>query len=363
MTMPDIRLRRMINQQLTQPQFTTPLELVRWMGAVQAQDFLASLWGVGSRIPGSTEQRIEQAIADRAIVRTWPMRGTVHLVPAEDACWMVRLMGPRVIQKYRSYHQKAGLNEEIFARSREIFVRALEGGRQRTRGELYQLLEAEGISTANTRGLFIIGQLAHEGLVCLSARQGKQPTLALLDEFAPNARALSREEGLAEMALRYFRSHGPATVQDFVWWTGLTVTDARVGLETIKGQMIEEALDGQTYWWMEPSQRQPAPEPTLHLLPAYDEYLVSYKDRSAALDPRYAWLQDPRLHLGPTLIIDGQVAGTWKRSIKKKGAALEVMLTRKLDVSENTLLEAAAQRYSAFLGLPVVLTVSEKLGG
>ena len=261
-------------------------------------------------------------------------------------------MAPRVIQKYRSIYQKVGINEEIIARSREIFVRALEGGRQRTRRELYQMLHAEGIETTNNRGGHIVGQLAQEGLICVTERQGKHPTVALLDEFAPNGRVLPREEALAEIALRYFRSHGPATIRDFAWWTGLTTTDARAGLEAVKGQLIAETVDTQQFWSMDLPLRAPAAEGTLHLLSDFDEYLVAYKDRSAALDPRYAWLQDPYTHLGPVLLIDGQVCGVWKKTVLDGRLVMEITLARPLTGSETDRLDAEIRRYAEFLEMP-----------
>jgi hypothetical protein len=355
MTMKEISVQRLMSQRLLQPTFATPAEVVRWMGAVQAQDFLGSLWAIGCRMQDATEEVVEQAIVERTILRTWPMRGTVHFVPAEDARWMLDLMTPRVIARSQYYYRQAGLDEAIFARSRDLFIRALAGGKQLTRGNLYELLEAEGIATANSRGLFIIGNLSQTGLICFGARQGKQPTFTLLDEWVPNMRTLTREEALAEMALRYFRSHGPATIHDFVWWTGLLMTDARAELDAVKSHLIEDTIDGKTYWWAESVVSAPVSSPALHLLPAFDEYMVSYEDRSASLDPQHEKLLASENHLSSIIVIDGQVVGNWKRTFKKGAVVIETTPARTLTPAERDLFEAAAQRYGEFLGLPVVI--------
>lgn len=355
MAVADIGIQRLATQGLARPAFATAAEVVRWMGAVQAQDFLGSLWAIGCRMERATEGDIERAITERAIVRTWPMRGTVHFVPAEDARWMVDLLAPRVIARLQGVYRQAGLDEEVFARSRDLFVRALEGGRWRMRGDLYALLEDAGIATANYRGLHIVGRLAQEGLICFGPREGKQPTFTLLDEWAPDARTLVREEALAEVALRYFRGHGPATLRDFVWWAGLLVTEARAGLEAVRSRLVEETIDGQTYWWADGTPCAPAPPPALRLLPPFDEYLVSYNDRGASLDPRIngVWARGDALS-SPIIVIDGRVVGAWKRTFKPGAVAIEATLARTLDDAERVAFDAAARRYGEFVGLPAI---------
>ena len=353
--MRSIRFPRLVNQGLVQPGFKSPAEVVHWMGALQAQDYLGSLWAIGIRMPGATEKSIERAIEARAIVRTWPMRGTIHFVPAEDARWMVRLMGPRVATRIQSIYRKAGLDKKVFAHSQDVVIRALEGGERRTRKDLYAQLEAEGIATGDGRGLQIIGHLARQGLICFGPRHGRQSTFTLLDEWVPQARNLEGEEALAEMALRYFRSHGPATIRDFVWWTGLLVSEAQIGIEAVKPQLLEETIDGITYWSAETRFGEPESSPDLFMLPSYDEYLVSYKDRSAALDPQYKWLMKAENHLRSTIVIDGQVIGNWKRTFKKGTVKIEARLARDLSTSEHQRYEEVVRCYAEFLGKPAEL--------
>ena len=353
--MPDIVDQRLINQQLVQTSCKTPDGIVRWFGAVQAQDFLGSLWAIGCRLPGITDESVEQAIADRTILRTWPMRGTLHLIPAEDARWMVNLMAPRSISRAQGRYRKAGLDEDIFARAREIIIRALEGDKKQTRNDLYRLLEAGGIDTEDGRGLQIIGYLAQEGLICFGSRDGKQATFVLLDEWAPDQRTLTQSEALAEVALRYFSSHGPATIQDFVWWTGLTTSEARSGLESVKSQFVQETIKDITYYYNEQVDEYSEYSLSVHLLPAYDEFMVGYKDRSAALNQHSMWLSSPENHLRPIILIDGQVTGSWKRSFQNSEVLIETRLIRSLSVSENEKLLDTTQRYEKYLGMPVVL--------
>jgi len=350
-----IRIQRLNNQRLLRTSFETPVEVVRWLGAVQAQDYLGALWAIGCRMRAATEAGIEQAIADRSIVRTWPMRGTLHFVPAQDAHWIVKLMGARVNGRVQSIYRRFDLDETVFAHSHTAVVRALEGDRQLIRKDLYACLDDAGIDTGNGRGLQIVGHLARLGLICFGPRQGKQPTFVLLDEWVPAERRQAPADALAEITIRYFRSHGPATIQDFVWWSGLLVAEAQHGLEAVRSQLREETLDGETYWWGEPQAEAILNSPALFLLPAYDEYLVSYKDRSASLDPRYEWLLKGENHLRATIVMDGLVAGNWKRTFENGAVRVEAILARELTGAESEALVDAQRCYGEFLGKPVAM--------
>src|SRR5436190_12459377 len=249
MTGKEIALQRLVHQQIAQPTFAHPSEVVAWLGAVQAQDYLGALWAVGLRTPGATEQTIEQALAEKTIVRTWPMRGTIHFVAAADVRWMLELLAPRVVQRTRSRRAELGLDEDVIAASAKVIAGALEGGKQLPRNAIYELLEQAKIATASSRGLHILGRLAHDQLICYGARAGKQPTFALLDEWAPHAKSLPHDQALATLAQRYFSGHAPATMQDFMWWSGLTTKEAKAGLAAIEGQLEHTSIDGQEYYF------------------------------------------------------------------------------------------------------------------
>jgi hypothetical protein len=355
MTNSDIAHLRLQNQYISSAAFEKPVDMVRWFGAVQAQDYLGALWAVGLRCRNASETDIERAIADRTIVRTWPMRGTLHFVATADAKWMLKLLTPRVVavnaQRMRQYF---GLDEATVARSKDLLAKALEGGRQLSRNAIYEVLEAGGISAVAGRGLHITQRLAQDGYLCFGAREGKQQTFALLDAWASNARALERDEALAELARRYFMSHGPATLQDFVWWSGLIVSQARAGIEMAKPHLVQEMIAGQPYWFSSSTQAATDTSKVAHLLPPFDEYTVAYKDRSAVMNPAYATKVNTGYGIfAPIIVINGQVIGTWKRAFKKNSVAITLSPFAKLRKTDMPAIEEAAERYGEFLNSAV----------
>ena len=352
--MPDSSVlnRRLSAQRLSGAPFATPAAAVAHFGAVQAQDYRAALWALGQRVQGATEATIVQAIAEGRIVRTWPLRGTIHFVTPGDARWILGLSAGRVVRGMAGRHRQLGLTDDDFARSRRALVAALSGGQRLARPAAYATLEAAGVATTGQRGIHILGRLALEGLLCFGPHEGKQPAFVLLDEWVPPGRTLAREEALAELARRYFASHGPATLADFVWWSGLTATEARAGLEAVAGDLASDEFDGQTVWFA-PAAAPAAPaSPLAHLLPVYDEYLVGYRDRGAALPAEFAARPDSGNGIfRPPLLLDGQVAGTWTRQIAKGEVVVTLRLFRALSEAERAAVAAAVARYGAFLGL------------
>jgi hypothetical protein len=348
---------RLANHGIANPTFAQPGDVVTWLGAVQAQDYGGALWAIGQRMTGATELSIEQAIAERAIVRTWPMRGTLHFVAARDVRWLLALLTPRVIAHSAGRYRQLELDEATFARSKEVFARALQGGKQLTRAEMLEGLEQAGIPTAGQRGYHLLGRAAQDGLICFGTRRGKQQTFTLLDEWVPLTGSLPREEALAELTRRYFTSHGPATVHDLMNWAGLTSAEAETGLAAAGKTLIRETIADRVCWM--PCN---APEinhvtPSVHLLPGFDEYLLGYRDRSAVLDPANAQRICPGGNgmFNPTIVIDGIVAGTWRRTLKATAVVIETTPFRPLTAAEDEALDAAADRYGRFLGLPVAL--------
>ena len=342
---------RLHSQRIAATTFEDPAELVGWLGAVQAQDYLGSLWAIGLRTRGATEKRVELAIADRAIVRTWPMRGTLHFVAAADARWMLALMTPRVVAASAGRLERDyGLSEKVVGRSREVVARALEGGRRLTREALYETLDRARIPTAGGRGLHLTWRMAHDGLICFGPRQGKQQTFVLLDEWVPPASRPARDEALAELARRYFTSRGPATVHDFAWWSGLLLSDAAAGLNMVRKELDSFALADRTYW-TSPSAPSDGVYRRAFLLPAYDEYTVAYRDRGTLVDPADAPLAAGMDILRPAIVVNGRVAGTWNRTLGKQSVAFEWRPFSRLGATARRAVTAAAGRYAAFLGL------------
>jgi len=346
---------RLSAQAIVDARFDAPADVVRWLVAMQAQDYYGALWAVGLRMRAAREAAVEQAIAERRIVRTWPMRGTLHFVAAEDTRWMLELLTPRVIALNAARIERDfGLDAAVLKRCRRVVEKALRG-KALTRSELYAALDAGRIASAEQRGIHVTGRLAQEGLICLGPRAGKQPTFVLLDEWLPAVPRKTREEALAELAQRYFRSRGPATAQDFAWWSGLTVKDAQAGIALAQSQLAQDVINGTTYW-LSPSAATPRSTNAIHLLPPFDEYLVAYKDRSAALDPSLG-----RQVIGinglvnASIIRDGHVAGVWKRTLQKQSVAVLPSLFSPLPRAHHQALARTAKQYGAFLGLPVTM--------
>lgn len=325
------------------------------MGAIQAQDYLGSLWAVGLRLPSAVESEIEEAVAARIIVRTWPMRGTLHFVPAADVRWMLRLLTPRVIARSAGRYRELGLDAGALTRSRKVVTRALAGGRGLTRVEVYAELQRGGVSPEGQRGIHILGHLAQHGLICFGPRKGKQATFVLLEEWLPPSGDLSREEALATLAERYFASHGPATVHDLAWWTGLVIKDAQEAIAAAGSALVSESSEGRR-WFTTAGGARPAarskPRAAV-LLPPWDEYVVAYKDRSAALDPPVG--RGERVYaVGLSLIvIGGRVRGSWRRLLAGSTVRVSLDFWTAVTSAERRAVETAAKRYGRFLGRPV----------
>jgi hypothetical protein len=349
----DIARLRLLNQHINGARFTQPAQLVAWLGAVQSQDYAGAKWALGLRLPGVIDDEVERAFTAGAILRTHVMRPTWHFVAPADIRWMLALTAPRVHATSDYYYRKSGLDVALFARSADTLTRELQGGHERTRDELRDALERDGVATHDPLRLsYIMMRAELEGLICSGARRGKQFTYALLEERVPPARVLERDEALAELTRRYFTSHGPATARDFSWWSGLTVADAQRGLAILGADLQREEVEGQTYWLASSALPARAHIEAAHLLPNYDEYGVSYQDRSAIFDP--ANLEE--FVFSHILIVNGQIVGTWKRTLSKRAVAVEMSAFAPLPDAARQAANAAAQRYGAFLGLPVELS-------
>ncbi|MFN8396952.1 MAG: winged helix DNA-binding domain-containing protein [Bacteroidia bacterium] len=293
-------------------------DCVHGMCAMQAQDLGQARWALGVRVPGLRASDVDAALARGEIVRTWVMRGTLHLLHAEDVRWVVSLVEGANRAKTRPLHRRLELDEETLARSVDVICRALEGngGESGTialqRKEVFAAVEAAGISTEGLRGAFMLYEAAHLGLICLGPMAGKQDTYVLADKWLPEAKPKSRAEAIAELAGRYFQSHGPATLEDFVWWSGLGVREARQGLMDVAGMLERVAFDGMDYWMGREVSSAPSNNETL-LLPGFDEYLIAYRNRSLILDEAHssAVISSNGI-FRPFIVQDGRVVGTWK---------------------------------------------------
>jgi len=354
----DVPHLRLGSQRLTGAGFETPQEVVRWLVAVQSQDFAGAKWALGLRMPHATDSQVEQAYNQGAILRTHLLRPTWHFVTPADIGWLLALTAPRVHAANAHYYRKVGLDDETFRKSNAALEKALAGGRHMTRNELREVLEAAGIPTGDSMRMgYLMMRAELDGVICSGPRRGKQFTYALLAERAPGARALEREEALAELTLRYFLSRGPATVQDFAKWSGLTVADGEAGLQAVKSRLRQEMVDGKPCWLSSEEPPAPPEPPLVHLLSIFDEYISSYKGWSAIVDvDRSNKLVAMGNALTYILVIDGQIAGTWRRTLRRGVVSLEVQRYRALSEAEEEALAEAARRYGDFLGLRAELS-------
>ncbi|GHO76743.1 hypothetical protein KSD_45140 [Ktedonobacter sp. SOSP1-85] len=350
----DIAQQRLLSQRINGERCQTPEEVVRWLGAMQAQEYQEALWAIGLRTRSATLAMVEQAIAEGKIVRTWPMRGTLHFVPAQDAKWMLELTATRMIAKDKRRQEQLELDETIIERAAQLLHDALHGGKRLSRPGVMTLWEDAGISTRGQRGYHLLWYLAQTGLICLGPYEGKQQTFVLLDEWVPQPRKFSREEALNELVKRYVASHGPVTVHDFAWWTGLTISEARTGFHAVRSELCVEKHNGQEYWFSgDVLNGEAHPSSDFYLLPGFDEYLLGYKDRSAVLAAEHVQKVVPGNNgvFMPMLVVAGQIAGTWKRTLKKN--ELDILL-KPFDQSFDLETEAreAVSSYYDFRGLP-----------
>ena len=357
----DIARRRLANQHLIGLPLATPVAVVRELGAVQSQDFAGGKWGIGQRTRASTDADVEAALTAGTIVRTHVLRPTWHFVAAKDIRWMLELTGPRVRARMAPYDRHLELDEKVFARSAAAITKALQQKKELTRGELREVLGRARIGTMGTQRLAHIMMRAElDGLVCSGARKGKQSTYALLEERVPPARAPSRDEALTELSRRYFATRGPATLQDFAWWSGLSVGDAKKGAESLGSSLEHATVDGRKYWSFGPVPSTKGSAGAAHLLPNYDEYFIGLKDRSAIQElvkGRVVGLPGD-MAFANLVVVDGQMVGGWTRSVTPRAARVKVRLAVKVTPRQLRSIEAQARRYGEFLHRPVELVIA-----
>jgi hypothetical protein len=352
MKTPDLLRLRLHNQQLTDPRGRSPQHVVSSLVAMQAQEYAMAKWAIALRlkIPAG-DADIARAFDDGKILRTHAMRPTWHFVAPADIRWLLCLTGPRVHAACGYLYRRFELTGAVFRRSDAIIARALEHGRFLTRTALQTELARAGIKAAGTRLAGIVIHAEQEGLICSGPREGRQFTYALLESRAPDAAVLSRDAALAELARRYFASRGPATAHDFACWSGLTLADARAGVESLGSGFERETADGKV-WVFRP--QRPAPRPaagSAFLLPDYDEYGMSYKDRGALL-PSASGSGSRRITLAYNrmIVVDGKIVGSWRRSLERGSLRIETDYIVPMNRARVAAVARAARRYAAFLG-------------
>ena len=352
----DVLLRRLRTQRVACPEaqkFASVPEAVRWMGAVQSQDYLAAKWAVGQRVRGCTEVAFDGAYSRGEILRTHVMRPTWHFVAPEDLRWMLALTAPRVNALRAYQNRRHELDGPTFARCYAVIARTLRNGNHATRDELGEVLDKAKIGGGPDRRGHILLGAELEGLVCSGPLRGKSHTYALVEERAPRvARLPSREEALCELARRFFQSHGPATLKDYAWWSGLTVADAQAGIEGSLPALAREVVGERTYFFDDRGPHRVLDDGAVHLLPNFDEYALAYVDRENMLDVRHrSRLGEHRNLLFANLVVrKGRVVGTWQRKLTNKTVSVATRLFVRPGTADRRALARAIEGYARFLG-------------
>ncbi len=355
---PDLGRRRLGNLLLGEHPFTDrdsgPEQVTRWLGALQAQELGSGLWSLGARLPGSTITSISEAVAEGTILRTWPMRGTIHFVPAQDARWMLASTGVLALRGVRARWDYLGINENTVQQGAEVLRQALVGGRRLTRSQANEVLRDAGLNSEGQRGYHMVWYASQIGVTCIGPNEGKEQTVVLLDEWAPDQVDRDSDDALRELALRFVRSHGPVTAADFARWTGLGVRAAKVAIVANDEAVTPLDLDGTTYWT---AREERPPVAGVVLLPGFDEFMLGYKDRSAMLSDEHKQRIVPGNNgvFRATVVIDGEVVATWKRTARASTDVVVVDEFVPLPARRRGAIETAFERYSAYLERPLTV--------
>jgi hypothetical protein len=352
---------RLRNQHIATRGLRRAADIVSWFGAMQAQEYEPAKWALGLRMQdGAVAVDVQQAIDAGHILRTHVMRPTWHFVAAIDIRWLLELTAPRVHRILSYYNRALELDARTLTRAAGVIERALRDGRHLTRDELADSLQRARLAMAGYRLARVVMHAELEGVICSGCRRDRQSTYALLGERAPNARPLPREEALATLGQRFFRSHGPATIRDFAWWSGLTTADGKRAAEMTRAR--PETIDGLTYWTVGQSPRGTARDQSVHLLPIYDEYLVAYRDRKAVPHGPSAGASasTESVTFQHAIVIAGQVSGTWRLTRSPHAVQIRATLRRRLKSTERHALSSALKRYEGFLGLPIVFSIGQR---
>ncbi|MCC6790445.1 MAG: AlkZ family DNA glycosylase [Thermomicrobiales bacterium] len=355
-----IAVRRLANQRLIGPPFQSPVDAVSALTAVQAQDYAGACWALAQRSGRVSARSIDQAFDDGQILRTHVMRPTWHFVRPDDIGWLLKITGPRVHAINAPYYRKFELDESTPRSAHESMIAALVGGNHLTRQEIAGQLQNHGIAASGPRLAYIMMHAELEAVICSGPRRGKQFTYALLAERAPGARRLSQDEAIRELVLRYFTAHGPATVRDCAWWSGLTIGTVERGV-SLAGAELEHAMVGGARYLAGAQHNAPVEKsPVVHLLPNYDEQLIAYRDHSVSFDPSVYQRLEPGsgILFAHIVTIDGLVVGGWRRTVGARSAEIVVRLLRPLESAELAALDVAVAGYAEYLGVPVNGTVT-----
>lgn len=330
-------------------------EVVHHMGAMQAQDYAGAKWSLALRLAKATEQEIEEAVSQKQVVRTWALRSTLHFVSPKDVRWMLTLLREKLIHNAALNNNRLGLDEKTLKKGIDTIAKSLEGGKILTRDELSEFLQRKKLAVSENRLSHFLGRAAIEQLICFGPRKGKEYTFTLLDEWVPATTSLSKQASLAELASRYLNSHGPATVKDFTWWSGLPPAAAREAFELVRNTFSRETIDGTEFWLPASPAAGHKISGATYLLPGFDEYMLGYTGRGLVAEEQHV---KKLMGLGnavfpATVVINGKVEGTWKRTLLKDRVLVEVTPFSTFSPARQTAVAKAAKHFGRYLSFPV----------
>lgn len=345
----DIHKIRLYNQLLMGTNLRKPEEIVSYMGAMQSQAFDMAKWAIGARLPGLTNQCVDQAISTHKIIRTHVLRPTWHFASAEDIHWMLELSSPRLKPIYLGYGKSIGVDQGYVLKNFHLVEKLLEKEDHLTRQEIIKRLVLDGIdmNSHKLNQLVVFGEL--EGVICSGEVKGNKHSYCLLQKHLPRVHFPTKEEAIEKLTRRFFTSHAPATLQDFIWWSGMRISDAKKGLELIKDDFVSEEINGRTFWMKNDLSIPRADEDSALLLPQFDEYVVSYKDRSEIIeDQHYAKVMTKNGLFSPTIMLNGEIVGSWKKVTKNKKVDVELSFFNKTNKQIQNLYKCSIESVKAF---------------
>ena len=346
---------RLRSQRLSGSQAQKPPDIVRWLVGVQAQDERGARWSLSLRTHNCTEADVIQSIKKRSIQRTWLMRGTLHYVAGEDLPWLLSLLSPTIIKGNARRYRELELTNNSFQKSQDIIQKAIAAKGEMTRTEIKEVFIKNGIQAEGQQIPYLLQRAALEGLIHISGQRGRDPIFRLVSELNLTQQTIDQDASLGKLASRFFSSRAPATVQDFAWWSGLPMKDARRGLDLCAG-IKKFQWNGFDLWGFGYLSDEGL-ENSAHLLPPFDEFLLSYKDRTLVLDPAFnKVINTGGGLLKPTFLVNGRVSGIWRASHKLKNIDVEIRPFNPLNKKQREMLKQSADRLGDFYKKPVNLT-------
>jgi hypothetical protein len=353
MSPPDLAAWRMHTQRLWSSPHSNPADVVRWFGAMQAQEYAHAKWAIAQRCRETGDKQVEANYATGEILRTHVVRPTWHFVHRDDLRWVLDATRHRVHQTNGSIYRAFDVDETTFRRSARVFARALRGGNELNRKELAEVLRKDaGIDAAGVRMGYILMRAELDGVIVSGTIGGKQPTFTAFADRVPEGPSMPREEAMAELARRYFLSRGPATLRDFARWSSLTLAEATAGLSAVRSGFEHRDIEGRAYYFAARSTRRSPAPPRIDLIQAYDECIMSYSESKDVLRSDVATRHSPNLNIYlHAVLLNGRLVGHWKTVFDRKSLTVHAALYRDLNRDERAAMDDATARLSRYFGV------------